>query len=242
MSWSNVLRAAVLMASMVPVTTGCEITIGGDKDKKSKKKKGKDKKGKDGISSDEDTVGDGAGGVPEADEYLADTGFRPSKHGFRFKNGDYTASGKKRNYPDTSPGHLDVDGMQRLFTSEKVCLGLERGQTDAFALASNGYGLTYKPGADKRNPKVRLAVDAEKSDYMLDLSDFGAKNGKSLTFTVDPDKLSLNVKDEGVDTSDFDFAITRYALDGKKKTFKKKDLPSGRGLTGGGDLSFGDLE
>ncbi len=548
-TWSRLVRSivgAVLLAGLVPLATaGCDALEGSSEKADKKKKKKKD--GDDGaIKSDGKKIGDGPGGVPEADSYLADTGFRPAPHGFKFKNGDYDAKGNKRDYPESSPGHLDVDGMQRLFTSEKVCLGLERGectltpaadafrekvnrsmnggqcegmavfalsmfegkdkassfsasaqtvfdlnreqvrapigyyfayqflepvrshifqrmaestpndvldmliasmnekkdlmtleffapppmrgghavlpyavedkgngvfwvrvwdnnwpgvsryiefdrnknswlyglaatnpsekaqawhgdasrntiiatqlsqrmrdavcpfcresdigsrlifvsdggralisdssgrrvgwqgsefvneipgaqaypvigflpgeepvdpvymvpaneaydiqvegqrsanvdigvfgagsalivdaiamnkgQTDAFALASDGFGLTYKPGAASRKPKVRLAVDSDKNDYMLDLSDLKAEDGKALTFTVDPRKLSLNVKSGGVDTSDFDFSVTRYAVDGNKKTFKKSDMPSGRGLTGGGDLDFGSLE
>lgn len=547
-SWFHLVRSivgAAVLASLVPVTAGCDTLGGADESAKKKKKKKKGEDG-DGIKSDEEAVGDGPGGVPEAESYVADSGFRPAKHGFKFKNGDYTNTGQKRDYPETSPGHLDVDGMQRLFTSEAVCLGLERGectltpaadafrekvnrsmnggqcegmavfalsmfqgkdqasafssqatvaydlnreqvrapigyyfayqflepvrshiyqrmaqstpnevldmlitslnakedlmsleffapppmrgghavvpyavedkgndvywvrvwdnnwpsvsryiefdkgknswlyglaatnpsekaqawhgdasrntiiatnlsermkdavcpfcrdtnfgsrlifvsdggralisdssgrrvgwssgefvneipgaqafpvigfmpgeepvdpvymvpanegydiqvsgqrsgkvdigvfgagsalvvdaiamekgQTDAFAIASDGFGLTYKPGADKKTPKVRLAVDSEKSDYMLDLSDFKTASGRALTFTVDPSKLSLNVKNDGVDTSDFDFSVTRYATDGKKRVFKKSDVPEGRGLTGGGDLDFGGLE
>lgn len=85
---------------------------------------------KDGTK-DDSTIGDGPNvvgsikGIPEADNYVADNGFRPAQNGFLFPNGDRDERGRRLQFPVNSPGHLDKDGMQRLFGTEKVCLGLE---------------------------------------------------------------------------------------------------------------------
>jgi hypothetical protein len=120
---------AVALATLCCATLACDSSLFGGKDKeeeeKSSKKKDKDKKDKkkEGFKGDgPGDVGPGQGGVPEAETYLADNGFRPGKNGFPWPNGDRDdATGQGKEYPGSSKGHLDVDGMQRLFTSAKVC-------------------------------------------------------------------------------------------------------------------------
>jgi len=91
----------------------------------------------DGDEDDEDTdedVADGPSvnapgsggprtGIAEDGEFMVDSGFRPSKHGLVFPNGDRDDRGRRQVYPKTSDGFLDVDGMQRLFGTDNVCLG-----------------------------------------------------------------------------------------------------------------------
>lgn len=62
-------------------------------------------------------------GIAEDGEFMVDSGFRPSKHGLVFPNGDRDESGRRKQYPGSSDGFLDVDGMQRLFGTDNVCLG-----------------------------------------------------------------------------------------------------------------------
>lgn len=117
------LRFKCLLAACLVLgsAAGCEITLGGDKDAKSKKAK---KKKKEEIGSDGPKDFKSGRGIPEADNYIADNGFRPAKNGFLWPNGDRDdATGKRLRYPQTSKGHLDGDGVQRLFGSERVCLG-----------------------------------------------------------------------------------------------------------------------
>lgn len=132
---SNWLRAGagLLTAVMVLGSTACG---GDDQPKKNdgaeQPSEESDAKGKDEEEKDDSTIGDGPNvvgsnvrGIPEGDNYIADNGFRPAKHGFLFPNGDRDEQGRRLQFPVNSPGHLDKDGMQRLFGSEKVCLGLE---------------------------------------------------------------------------------------------------------------------
>jgi hypothetical protein len=123
---------AAILAALCCSTIACDSTIFGGKDKDEdaaddkKDKKKKDKKGKEGFKSDgPGDVDPGQGGVPEAESYIADNGFRPARNGFPWPNGDRDdATGQSKEYPSSSKGHLDVDGMQRLFTSPKVCASM----------------------------------------------------------------------------------------------------------------------
>jgi hypothetical protein len=90
--------------------------------------KTQDDKGDDVTIGDGPSVGANVRGLPEGDNYIADNGFRPAKHGFLFPNGDRNEQGRRIMFPSTSPGHLDKNGMRRLFGSERVCLGLEEHQ------------------------------------------------------------------------------------------------------------------
>ncbi len=68
------------------------------------------------------------GGTPEAESYLADTGFRPNKHGFPFANGDRDPKTRRRKvYPYSSMGFYDVDAVVRMFGQKKVCMSMEDG-------------------------------------------------------------------------------------------------------------------
>ncbi len=79
----------------------------------------------DTTLNDGTAVGANVRGLPEANSYVADSGFRPASHGFLFPNGDRDERGKRLQFPQSSPGHLDKNGMRRLFGSDNVCLGLE---------------------------------------------------------------------------------------------------------------------
>lgn len=102
----------------------------------------KENKGEGDDAGDDTTVGDGptvgrnVRGLPEGKNYIADNGFRPEKHGFLFPNGDRDDRGRRIQFPMSSPGHLDKDGMRRLFGDEQVCLGLE--EHDGECLLSPG--------------------------------------------------------------------------------------------------------
>src|SRR5262245_2050761 len=117
------LGLVVLLGAVGTSAIACRTEKSDDKktEKDKKSEKGKDKKKSAAFGSSE-PIQDGPGGTPEADSYLADTGFRPGKHGLSYQNGDRDGSGNSISYPETSKGHLDDDGVYRLFGSA-VCLG-----------------------------------------------------------------------------------------------------------------------
>jgi hypothetical protein len=127
-------------------------------------------------------------------------------------------------------------GASAALVVDNISIGA--GQTDTFAIAADGFGFTYKPSGD-RKPEVALSLDTADKDFLVDMS--ALEGGKPLTFTVDPESLALDVKEDG-GAADYDFTITRFNAAGEKKIFKKADVPEGRGLTGSGGIALGDLE
>ncbi|MEM6791745.1 MAG: hypothetical protein AAF715_29775 [Myxococcota bacterium] len=130
--WSGLVAALGLVAGLVGGAGACKSTVSDDS---SRAARADDDDGEDRAEADEDggageslnarsrRRGPAALGVAEDGDFMVDSGFRPSKHGFVFPNGDRDARGRRQTYPASSPGFLDGDGMQRLFGSDQVCLG-----------------------------------------------------------------------------------------------------------------------
>jgi hypothetical protein len=86
-----------------------------------------------------------------------------------------------------------------------------------------------------------MAVDGADNDYTLNLSSLEAEGGKALGFSLDIDALALNVTEDGAALGGYDMKVTRVDPQGAEKSFEKKDVPAGSGLTATSGIKFGEL-